>query len=605
MIRGLLQIGSVVQESQPWKSGLDRIRGKGEKYVLKVNFRRDGSLDIIAEEYVPDRSEEKYKLVKLTLTGRQNQFMVSFKEMENLVNEKGKIQKAWVSLINEMESRGMEIPGELREIREIFYDENNRLKEKYVQQIQEKLNQLGISNRKIAFFTILIDGTPISSRDYYEEILNRKMLEDKLNRGKWVVCYGCGKEVDEYITDHARITMKLFITDKVGFSQYARDRWEGNFALCRDCYIKFYSGQSFVLKNFSDAIGKINYVVIPEFLLADNLSREKLLEWKRHFDSFYNPFKFVESMEELKEDIDRFVEYETEGDTFWVNYMFYKKDQSAFNIYGEIKDIPRGRLREIKESVLKVLNGFRDMNMPVEGDIGFRSLGDVYYLIPLRVHGRNIVGISRIVDLFDRLFNGISVYREELIEDFLLGSRIHFYGTGGYHISPSGSEMGMVGYIYRTHQFLTFLKQLYGIKGGEIMLEPGILDEDMVNYIETLGLDEQETSLFLLGYVIGEIGKKQFLERPEGSKSKPILNKINFQGMDRDRLMLLFLEIFEKIKQMELYWLEKIYALAKELADRNIKGWRKSPQENVYYILSGYSYATLRAIKGGLQNVEK
>lgn len=48
-----------------------------------------------------------------------------------------------------------------------------------------------------------------------------------------------------------------------------------------------------------------------------------------------------------------------------------------------------------------------------------------------------------------------------------------------------------------------------------------------------MGYNEQETAMFLLGYLIGEIGNVQYRKTEEGTK--PILNKLNFNGLDRQK----------------------------------------------------------------------
>ncbi len=59
--------------------------------------------------------------------------------------------------------------------------------------------------------------------------------------------------------------------------------------------------------------------------------------------------------------------------------------------------------------------------------------------------------------------------------------------------------------------------------------------------------DEQKTSMFLLGYLIGEIGKEQ--KNPETNK-KPILDKINYNGMSLNKLLILTNEVFDKLNQL-------------------------------------------------------
>lgn len=119
-------------------------------------------------------------------------------------------------------------------------------------------------------------------------------------------------------------------------------------------------------------------------------------------------------------------------------------------------------------------------------------------------------------------------------------------------------------------------------------------------YLEEARFNEEEAALFLLGAVMGSIGVAQFKKHDYA----PILNKINFQGMDVRRLMQLYNEVYERLHQMKLNTAENetLYALSKEMFDRNRGRWSLAPYENVYYILSGYAFKKALVIgnkKGG------
>jgi len=91
----------------------------------------------------------------------------------------------------------------------------------------------------------------------------------------------------------------------------------------------------------------------------------------------------------------------------------------------------------------------------------------------------------------------------------------------------------------------------------------------------------------LLGYLVGEIGNAQ---SGAGHKKKPILDKINFQGMGTDKLMRLSNDVLEKLRQYDrLQYNEDTHSVLKRLMDNNIEKWNLSDQENVFYTLSGYA----------------
>jgi len=104
-------------------------------------------------------------------------------------------------------------------------------------------------------------------------------------------------------------------------------------------------------------------------------------------------------------------------------------------------------------------------------------------------------------------------------------------------------------------------------------------------------------TLFLLGYMVGNIGNSQ---NSSGHKTKPILNKINFQGMTVQSILRLTNEVFEKMIQYKiLKYNESLFYHYKKMIDSYSQNWNLTNQENVFYILSGYSYATYQAISKG------
>lgn len=117
-----------------------------------------------------------------------------------------------------------------------------------------------------------------------------------------------------------------------------------------------------------------------------------------------------------------------------------------------------------------------------------------------------------------------------------------------------------------------------------------LISKDIIKYWENLEIyqDNQKKGLFLLGYMIGEIGNKQYGKH----KKKPILNKINFQGMGTEKLERVYSDILEKLKQYQILgYNENIYSASHLLIEENIDKWSLSNQENVFYILSGFAFS--------------
>ncbi|WP_158005844.1 TM1802 family CRISPR-associated protein [Fervidobacterium thailandense] len=126
-------------------------------------------------------------------------------------------------------------------------------------------------------------------------------------------------------------------------------------------------------------------------------------------------------------------------------------------------------------------------------------------------------------------------------------------------------------------------------------VELSVLGDDVKQYVETLKLNEQELGLFLLGMLVSFVAKEQ---AKKGDGKKVILEKINYYGMPLTKVLSFANEIFEKLIQYKVLnsYTELIHSLAKSYLDKNLKDWKLTPQENVYWIKSGYAYQTKKFI---------
>jgi CRISPR-associated protein Csh1 len=67
--------------------------------------------------------------------------------------------------------------------------------------------------------------------------------------------------------------------------------------------------------------------------------------------------------------------------------------------------------------------------------------------------------------------------------------------------------------------------------------------------------------------------------------------------MSLKRLIILINDVFEKLNQYRIrQYNELIFSVMKFLFDKNLKSWKLSDLDNVYYILSGYAFNTYKTI---------
>ncbi len=99
-------------------------------------------------------------------------------------------------------------------------------------------------------------------------------------------------------------------------------------------------------------------------------------------------------------------------------------------------------------------------------------------------------------------------------------------------------------------------------------------------------------ALFYLGRALNKVAQVQ---AEKGYKSKPIMDKLNYSGMDAKAIVRLSEDLMEKVKQFQL---RKEPKKNPEKALRRFSdyfkyiGWNMPPEEALFFILSGYSFTT-------------
>jgi len=463
---------------------------------------------------------------------------------------------------------------------------------------------LGFEKKDLALFSVTIDGNPPSVLSDYKRYIEEKIIEESFDDGFEGVCHICGKR-DTVTSNTTRFPAKFYMTNLITFSSDLEGLKPGkgfsrNFALCRDCYKDIIFGVKYVQNYLQGKLAGNDLWIIPG-LFFNPVGREVTKGWTEYSKSLtistFTMDSFLDFEEKVERGLEDYRRYEELLDYSFVDLLFYKKNKEAFKIKELIKDIPLRRvyfihnaIKETRKLAEEILGG---------GDNWFIGLNDIYFLIPIR-RGK-ASEYKKILDIYEDIFLANRLDKRALINWFTeLFSIYRFEKFSQYNVGrPKNIELAMVFAVLKTNLLLKLFERLGIITGGECMSEPfgEILDQDMINYISKIGYGEEESALFLLGYLIGEIGNAQ-MEGTDYNAKKPILNKINFNGISAKSLINLSNDVFEKLDQYRIRgYNEKIYAAMKELMDRHIKNWSLSDSENVYYIMSGYAHNTYRRIK--------
>ena len=112
-------------------------------------------------------------------------------------------------------------------------------------------------------------------------------------------------------------------------------------------------------------------------------------------------------------------------------------------------------------------------------------------------------------------------------------------------------------------------------------------------FFERMGYTDDQRAVFYLGRILGSVGRAQW---EKGHKTKPILSKVNYNGMEAATFKRLHADLFEKCKQYDILpFNEGNFSKFTDLfKDEGKDRWdkRMKPEESLFHLLSGYSFRT-------------
>ncbi|OFI05281.1 CRISPR-associated protein [Clostridium acetireducens DSM 10703] len=633
MQEAIIQIGHKILEKEGFLENLvqklEPTRKNKQLHVLKFNFSTTNlSLSIDVNEEMDEKTASKYLYVGSAAGAASDQWYVSAtnnlyhitETMPNLLkldlgeelNNKIKfiVENYFVDLSKEFKSNknryilNFEILG-IKEnpkniFEEIFNEENDKgtknvykaikdtLKKKFLSLFETYIkDEKNLSFNDIGLYTIFIDGKPICDYEQYKEVVLRDKQSVKSLKGNGI-CSLCSIEKD--LTSDIKTDIKFYTTNQLIFaSGLEKSNYKHNMLLCQDCLNKLLIGEKYIKNNLNTYLTGFTVYLIPHFIFGENLNKEEMDLVCEKIKKSFNTVKNYKDIEELRYEIENSLDFKNayENSYFLINFIFYKNVQKATKIQKFIKDVNPSIFESIGQALLKSNKSYVNI---FEGDYKRRiTLGTAYYLTAIRLKSGEAMEYRNLLTLYERILTKGSIKRESIISNILKVCKIQFFEEASFNVSTGNMKDSI---IYG-NMYIRFLEELGCLRREVSMLnvEKLLLEDKMKDYIKEMNYGEQETSLFLLGYLVGEVGNSQRKGSLEGKK--PILNKLNFGGMDKSKIIRLTGEVFNKLRQEKiLKFNEKNFGQCKELLDKNINNWTLSKQENLFYILSGYGYAT-------------
>lgn len=475
------------------------------------------------------------------------------------------------------------------------------------------LEQLELKAAEAALWTVLVDGKPLAADPDYALVLLRgkEGAGDESGPG---VCSVCGAEDRPVTPDFTQLSfLKYYINDKLGAaSGVTVEGFARNFQACRDCFRGLLLAERFIQDNLSLRVGRLSFLVLPAFLREPGLSRTDLAAWTERlktrigaFADFSGWMESIAGRRGLEAELQDLLEEMPHANAALLNFLFYQKSKSEFRVLSLIKDVAPSRIDQLLRHSHKLADHAAALLGP---DRWWLDLTAIYRLIPLS-EGPRGAEYKKLLHIYHGLLMRAPLDRALLIREFVALARV--YQTGNYagtnvpQPKAGAEEREWTRRLLQANLFLKFLQEENLLRGGRSLsapleLEAELLPEEMRAYLSAMAYDGPETALFLLGYLLNQVGQKQ---RERGYENKPVLEKVNYAGMPWAKVVRLANILVDQLRQHDiLKYHEGLFAVMKKLFDAHRPGahqqeWPLSPEENVFYILSGYAYGTRTALK--------
>ena len=486
--------------------------------------------------------------------------------------------------------------------------------------LQKKLlADLGLKTPQAALWTLSFNGRPLTADPIYDQYVlyskepaysGENSKKEKTDTAK--VCSICGT-TGRPVTDSFTTLdfLKYYINDKLGFASGLHD-FSRNFTACSECYRGLLLAEKFLPQRMSFRVGPLQFMVLPSFATAVDLESSELRFWSKHFRSrisgLVNTTAWIKNIggtEGLETDIADYLEELPEENTALLHFLFCQKSQSELRIQALVRDVAPSWISRLIKEAHKLSNR---ANKLLGKDRWQLDLTALYQLIPLR-KGQS-EEYKKLLHVYQALLSRRPLPYNTLIREF--NTLVKIYLTGDFDSTnvrqPSRGyeELELARRLMQANLFLTFLRNEKLLKGGSFVNNADenkrgleYLREGMQLYLQEMGYREPHTALFLLGYLLNQIGGSQ---RRSGYEHKPVLDKVNYNGMSWPKVVRLSNLLVDQLRQHRIFiYNEGIYAAMKEMLDAHASTWPLSSEENVFFILSGYAWATRAAYQAGIE----
>ena len=460
-----------------------------------------------------------------------------------------------------------------------------------LQRMKGKLSR----SQKIALVSIAIlsselgIGQPklLCELDGYDKFILKQCYNSKsrLNNEE-KLCYATGRLMPNVIlpefSDREDLN-NIFVSTTINYaSNFNKSTLTKNYQIGKETKNALETGSNYIRNQFKNKplyIAGIRHFVIPTFLNYEGI------DIKFELDQIQKMSEWLFSLNELTNLIEG-IRDEDDGNIFWINYIAYDSDGNSVKVINHIKDVSsvwfHTIVRKDMEQSNLISNYFNQKRS---------NLSAIYYAIPIRKdHEKK----NDALKLLSQIMEQRKVSIQKLFGHFAELILCHYYNRyrSYSNITPQSEhfDYAISDSVIKYQFLINLLKSLNLIDMEEnrnTALEGNESPDKLEQFFIDMGYLPQQQALYWLGRIVWNVGRAQ---KEKEHSQMPVLNKINYNGMDHSKVQRLFIDCFKLATQYRI--VDRIDYSSKQFS-RNFPAkeefWKVSQQEATFYILSGFS----------------
>jgi CRISPR-associated protein Csh1 len=451
--------------------------------------------------------------------------------------------------------------------------------------------------------------TYFKSIDGYVDFLKAKFPRGESNSAiprESKLCYATGlvgQNVEELAIKSRYNMNKMFVSTTVNYaSGFESGAFAKNYQVDNEVQKYLEQGSKYLLEKYKTSIAGIDHCIIPQLFSKDDSDLESTLATiSKKSDLLFQYKKLEKVVTDLNYN-------RSEDFPYWITFLAFESDGNFFKTINVIKDVSRTHfermittfaLTHVAMSKIEGVN-WQNVMSAGEGNTLTFNLYTVYNLIPIR---KDKVKKNEALALFKQLLEKRPIAKSQLFGYFKELVLCHWYERYGSYTNIYGKNSFDSAIRNGVFQYLALFKviqqlnlfnnmeetELQEVENSPEQVELPDYQQKVDNFLTKMKYNESQAALFYLGQALKAVTWAQV---NSNHPNKPILNKINYNGMDRKSILGLYGELRDKARQYRKYTrlIERPLESFDRLFNPDSNYWKMSADEALFFIFSGYSF---------------